>query len=258
MAHPAYIAGAIFDIDETLLDNQPEKGNPFSNLHQLARLDALRVVGATRPELGQLLEIGPQENYDSFIQSPVHTAPGAFHTLLQKRGILTDSDGVDHPLIQSLIKHKNSAYAKLVATSGRPVAGADTFVRDLAERHELDRRLAIASSATYADISTFLTTWNLADLFPDTRIISGSDVAHPKPHPEAFNRAFASLGLPEDARRAVIALEDDPRGMLSARQAGLYVCGITTRYTRQQLEQIEAKPDLIVDSYAELRDAFGV
>ncbi len=57
-------------------------------------------------------------------------------------------------------------------------------------------------------------------------------------------------------RGNVIALEDDPRGMLSARKAGLYVCGITTRYTRDQLEQTEAQPDLIVDSYAELSDIF--
>ena len=53
-----------------------------------------------------------------------------------------------------------------------------------------------------------------------------------------------------------LTYDPDPRGMLSARKAGLYVCGITTRYPREFLADIEAKPDVIADSYAEFREYF--
>lgn len=255
MKHLDRIAGAIFDVDDTLLDNQPDR-NPLSNLHQIARLDALHAVGRAHPELSQLLEVEAQENYDAFPASPVHTVQGAFYTLLKNRGIVSGDVDPNHPLIQELVRYKDAAYAKLLVTRGKPITGADTFVRDFATQYEIEHTLAIASTATLADITAFLGASGLSHLFPATRIVSGADVTHPKPHPEGFNKAFHSLGLPDDMRGHVIALEDDPRGMLSARKAGLYVCGITTRYTRDQLEQTEAQPDLIVDSYAELSDIF--
>jgi phosphoglycolate phosphatase-like HAD superfamily hydrolase len=44
--------------------------------------------------------------------------------------------------------------------------------------------------------------------------------------------------------------------MLSARKAGLYVCAITTRYSREELGRVEARPDLIADSFAQFREYF--
>lgn len=255
MKLPEHVAGAIFDVDDTLLDNQPDKNDPLSNLHQISRLEALYTIGNARPEHAQLLDVSPQENYDSFGASPVHTVQGAFFTLLKNRGIVTGDIDPRHPLVQELVSLKNIAYAKLLATSSRPVDGADSFVRDFAATHAIEQKLAIASTATREDINTFLASCQLGHLFPSSRIYSGADVAHPKPHPEVFDKAFRSLGLPSEVRKDVIAFEDDPRGMLSARKAGLYVCAITTRYTREQLATIETRPDLIVDSYAELRDA---
>lgn len=54
-------------------------------------------------------------------------------------------------------------------------------------------------------------------------IVSGSDVTHPKPHPEAYLRAAAGLGVPiADA----VAIEDSAPGLASAVAAGATVIGV--------------------------------
>lgn len=259
MKRPETITGVVYDVDDTLLNSQPDPHDHLSNLHQVSRLEALHVVAE---ELGgdyrQLLEVEAQENFDSFAASPVHTLAGAFYTLLKNRGILSGEVDAQHPVIQRLVALKDEAYGKLLLTDGRPVLGADTFVRDFSEAFDLKDKGAIASTANLRDINTFLAMHNLSDLFPDERIIDVSRVTHPKPHPEAFDKAFRSLGLHDNQRAHTIAFEDDPRGMLSARKAGLFVCAITTRYSADFLASIEAKPDYIANSYAEFRDYFGL
>lgn len=92
--------------------------------------------------------------------------------------------------------------------------------------------------------------------FPPHRIISREQFNHAKPHPEAFEVAFKTLGLPD--KTGVIAFEDDPRGVKSAVSAGLYTCAITTRFTREELEKMDTPPDLIADSYTDFRRHFGM
>ncbi len=252
------IAGAIYDVDDTLLDNNPTQ-ELFGNLHQISRLDALHKLAAEQPNIyGELLDVQPQENFDCFVSSPVHTVSGAFFTLLKNRRLLNGAVNPLHPDIMRLLELKNEAYAALLAIHGKPITGADTFVRDFAAHFAITDKNAIASTATLRDIETFLATFSLSDFFPDARIVDVGRITHPKPHPEAFDKAFLSLGLPESQRRNVAAFEDDPRGMLSARKAGLYVCAITTRYPREFLAACEAQPDFIADNYAELREHFGL
>ena len=71
--------------------------------------------------------------------------------------------------------------------------------------------------------------------------------------PEAFDKAFLTLKLPEESRSHVLAFEDNPRGVMSAKAAGLYVCCITTMYSKEQLLALDVAPDLVADSYAEFR-----
>ncbi|HSW90873.1 MAG TPA: hypothetical protein VLF64_02650, partial [Candidatus Saccharimonadales bacterium] len=82
MKRPERIAGAIYDVDDTLLVSQPTE-NPLSNLHQVARLAALHTIVDKYDYCTQLRDVGPQKNFDSFAASPVHTIFGAFHTLLK-------------------------------------------------------------------------------------------------------------------------------------------------------------------------------
>jgi beta-phosphoglucomutase-like phosphatase (HAD superfamily) len=73
-----------------------------------------------------------------------------------------------------------------------------------------------------------------------------------------FNLAFASLGLPETDRAHVCAFEDDPRGIAAARQAGLYVCAITSRYSTSELQALAVPPHAIATSYADFSTMFGL
>ena len=49
-------------------------------------------------------------------------------------------------------------------------------------------------------------------------IVCSEDVAALKPHPEAYTRALAQLGLPAEA---CLAFEDSENGVMAARAAGL-------------------------------------
>jgi len=251
------IEGAIWDVDDTLLDNQSNDGNPINNLHQRSRLSAIHTV-AKRYGIPCLSEVTPEANFASFARSPVHTVSGALWVILVEAGLRHGDLDPNDLLLREILELKHEEYAKLLAVEGKPVAGSPQFVRDLAQHYGIEDRNAVASTATLSDINVFFDMTGLKDLFPDSRIIHVDNVTYPKPHPEAFDNAFASLGLPESARSHVLAFEDDPRGIASAHDAGLVVCAITTRYSRQQLEALDAKPDFIADSFDEFREIFGL
>ncbi|MCU1473247.1 HAD family phosphatase [Amnibacterium sp.] len=54
-------------------------------------------------------------------------------------------------------------------------------------------------------------------------VVSGSDVAHPKPHPDPYQRAAAGLGVDI---RASVAIEDSAPGLASAVAAGAAAIGV--------------------------------
>ena len=54
-------------------------------------------------------------------------------------------------------------------------------------------------------------------------IVSGSDVAHQKPHPDPYHRAAAGLGIDI---RAAVAIEDSTPGLASAVAAGAAAIGV--------------------------------
>lgn len=253
------VLGTAYDVDDTLLDNQPDGEDPLSSLHQRARLEALHYV-ATHHNLPTLGTVQAQENYDSFAKADTHTVAGALWVVLREHGLRTGKLDPHDPLILEMLDIKNVAYGELLSQFGKPHAGAVEFVKDLSGHYNLHDHNAIASTATGADVRTFLGMTGLRPLFPDSHIIAVENVDpdKTKPHKQAFDKAFLSLGLPESARPHVFAFEDDPRGMLSARKAGLTVCGITTRYSREFLQQVEAQPDFIADSWAEFRDLFDL
>lgn len=130
--------------------------------------------------------------------------------------------------------------------------GAVAFVEWLAAQG-LHDRMAVASTARRIDIEIFFETCGLKRFFPDIRIIAKDGVTNLKPHPEAFDKAFLTLGLPDGARAQTLAFEDNPRGIMSAKGAGLYTCAITTIYPKKSLQALEVAPDLVADSFTEFR-----
>jgi HAD superfamily hydrolase (TIGR01509 family) len=82
--------------------------------------------------------------------------------------------------------------------------------------------LALVSNSPRAFIELALRTVEMADVFDV--VVSAHEVAAPKPDPEPYLEACRRLGVEPGLR--VIALEDSPTGVASARAAGLTVIGV--------------------------------
>jgi len=249
------VKGAIFDVDDTLLDNQP--GVPGHGLHERSRLAAVHTVGKTH-NIPVLKELTAQQNLDAFLNAPVHTGEAAVWNILVMTGV-ADSEVINpgNAVFQEIVALKNELHKDILREFGREVPGAGNFVRALVQAG-LQDKLAIASTAHRQDVDMFLGMTGLDCLFPGEHIKTKESIIHPKPHPEVFNLAFASLGLAETDKSKVCAFEDDPRGIMAAKAAGLYVCAITTRFDRKSLGELEVAPDLIADSYQEFAGYFGL
>lgn len=254
MLRYAEMQGAIFDVDDTLLNNYVL--NPTFGLHEQSRLDAAHLIGEKYGSRG-LMDFTMEQSTQAFLDAKVHTLHAAVWQMLLMAGeVATEDPELDHPLLVEIVEHKEIMHEKLLREHGLEVPGALAFVGGLAMRG-LGDKLAIASTACRRDIDIFFETRGFGQYFPDSRIISRERFSHAKPNPEAYNLAFATLSLPESARPYVPAFEDDPRGIMSAKAAGLFTCAITTRFSREELENLEVAPDLIADSYAEFDELFS-
>jgi len=249
-------AAAIFDVDCTLLDDQPP--GEEMGLHEQSRLAAARLVGKRHGITG-LENITPRQCRQAFEESKVHVVFGVVWQMLVIAGVVSDQQQVDfdHPLVKEIVDLKEELHEEILRTKGQEIEGASAFVRLLAG-NGFAGKLAIASTANRRDIDISFEITGLGEFFPDDKIISRQVFTHAKPHPEAFNLAFAALGLPETSRSKVIAFEDDPRGVMSAKAAGLYTCAITTRHKKEGLAKMAVPPDLIADSYAEFAELLGL
>lgn len=74
-------------------------------------------------------------------------------------------------------------------------------------------------------------------------LVSGDDVRHGKPHPEAYVEGAARLGL---RPQQCVAVEDTPAGIRAAHGAGARVVAVTTTHSESDL----ASADVCVDQLA--------
>lgn len=81
-------------------------------------------------------------------------------------------------------------------------------------------KLAVASSSYYDLIVKTTKAIGLYDYFD--KIVSGADVAHPKPAPDVFLKAMEELGVqPEEC----VIVEDSCNGVRAAKAAGAACLG---------------------------------
>jgi beta-phosphoglucomutase len=246
--------GVIFDIDDTLLNNLPR--DPLRRLHERSRLAAIHEIGKKRG-IKELTTVTPEENLDGWLYTKVHSLEGAIWHILEAKGLVQGDIDHKNELLLEIARRKDELHEKVLREEGEEVAGASDFVRTLAE-HGFEGRMAIASTAVRRDIDIFLDKVGLASFFPEDKIISKDKVTRLKPHPEAFELAFAALGLSPEDKARVLVFEDDPRGVTAAKAAGMYVCVITTGYDREVLAALPTPPDLIADSFDEFHNLLGL
>jgi HAD superfamily hydrolase (TIGR01509 family) len=245
----------IFDVDDTLLNNYPDGSKV--NIHEQSRLMAAHQVGK-RHAIPGLQVFTIEQCLEAFLNAKTHTLEGAAWEMLRMAGVVK-SEEIDrsHPLLLEIIELKDQLHEAVLRKEGREVPGATRFVEGLAAKG-LQGKMGIASTAYRRDVDIFLEMTQLHRFFPEPVIITRERFTNAKPHPDAFNTAFAALELPENSRKDVVAFEDDPRGIASAKAAGLYTCAITTRYDKYKLGALETPPDLVADSFAEFEAIFGL
>jgi len=113
-------------------------------------------------------------------------------------------------------------------------------VRNVVEALDaLDRTLntCVASSGSHERIRRSLGATGLLQRFGD-RIFSAEDVSRPKPWPDLFLHAAASMGVPPDA---CVVIEDSPAGVAAAVAAGMRVLGYADLVASDVLEAAGAE-----------------
>ncbi len=128
------------------------------------------------------------------------------------------------PLDRTEVRTRRRArYAELVATQ-QVMPGVLEYIHDA---RRLGLRLGVASSSSWDWVTSHLERLDLARYF-DT-LACRSDVARSKPAPDLYLLAVEALGL---APYEVIALEDSPNGIASAKAAGLFCVAVPNDLTR--------------------------
>ncbi|MBC7943618.1 NAD-dependent epimerase/dehydratase family protein [Candidatus Saccharibacteria bacterium] len=249
-----YIA-VVSDFDDTIVDN---RNTIAGGLHEISRMRALREVEKANG-INLLSHITPAMSVAAIVNAPVHVSEGAFWWLLSEVGVIEKNKpfNPEHPLIQQLTKAKSRHYKKLLTTQAREVPGAQSFFHFL-YNNGYAGKLAIASSGRREDITAFLSGHGFKDLFHDLNIVSREDVNKLKPHPESYLKAVKLMGIVESDMHKVIAFEDDPIGIMAAKKAGLTVCAVTTRFTREQFLSQPVSPDFIASDFTQYARLFGL
>ncbi|MBK5273501.1 MAG: HAD family phosphatase [Desulfuromonadales bacterium] len=142
-------------------------------------------------------------------------------------------NGLNPAQLQELIDAKAAVFQEVIRDGISAYPGVVSLIRSIREHHI---PLAISSGALRSDITPILETLGITDCFDI--IVTAEDVVKSKPDPESYTLAYARLNefrsldlLPEQ----VLAIEDTPAGISSAKGAGLRVIAVTNSYPATHL-----------------------
>ncbi|MBN1269244.1 MAG: HAD family phosphatase [Kiritimatiellae bacterium] len=195
------LAGVIFDFDGVIVDTEP--------LHYEALQRVLRRDGLGYAWEDYLAVYIGFDDRDAL-----------------REAYRTAGRAVDDATLARQVEEKAAVFESLVRERGvKPYPGVVELVQELAGK----KPVALCSGALRRDVSPILDGLGLNSAFD--AIVTADDVARSKPDPESYRRAFEGLvrAFPEKGLRPeqVLAVEDTPSGIESARQAGLRVLAVT-------------------------------
>jgi beta-phosphoglucomutase len=215
------VAGVVFDIDGTLLDNMPfhiEAFEAFTAAHDLPPLTL---------EMRHWMD--GRRNSDIF--------PRLFERALTEHEVA------------ALSLEKESAYRRLSAGRLQPLRGL-TRLLDALDAAKVP--VALATSAPRENVEHTLRELGLSRRLA---VIARSDeVAHGKPEPDVFLEAARKLGV---AAADCVAFEDAPMGVVAAGRAGMRCVAVTTSYPPETLAATEPAPEIVVTDFDALLDGPG-
>ena len=209
------LAGVVFDVDGTLLDNMPfhiEAFNVFAVNYGLPPLT-----------LERRKWMDGKRNSDIF--------PGLFDRPL------TDAE------LEAMAEEKESMYRRISTGRLQPLPGLLRLL-DLLEGSGVP--IALATSAPRANV-----VHTLRELGLSTRlaiVARSDDVPRGKPYPDVFLEAARRIGAAADC---CLAFEDAPAGIVAARDAGMATAAVSTSYPREVLASTDPAPHWVVSDFDE-------
>jgi beta-phosphoglucomutase len=190
MARPKAL---IFDMDGVLVNSEP--------LHQRDWHEVFGQFGLEVPEeaLGELQGLRGEQVID---------------WLRERHG--EAARAVD---MEALILEKRRRFIEQSIPLLEATAGIDRFLRS--QKGQVP--LGLVTSARLQIVGQVLKQFNWRNIFD--ALVGAEHVAHPKPHPEPFEKAAERFRLrPSEC----LVFEDSAVGIQSARAAGCQVCAVTT------------------------------
>lgn len=139
-----------------------------------------------------------------------------------------------------------SARTAAVLSDVKPIEGIPELL------DEMDLPYCVASNGEPEHVRLSLRVADLLDRFGD-RIFCARDVERPKPAPDLYLHAAATMGVSPSACAVV---EDTPTGVRAAVSAGMHVFGFAGSTPAKRLR--EAGAHAIVSEMAELDEHFGM
>ena len=111
------------------------------------------------------------------------------------------------------------------------IAGFETFVQDL-RQHGVKTAVVTSSNMPKME-SVFRARPDFKSLFD--AILTSEDFAESKPSPDCYLKGAERFGVSPDE---CVVLEDSINGLKSGRAAGMYVVGLTTTNTKENIESL--------------------
>lgn len=214
------LKAVIFDFDGVIVDTEP--------LHYRAFQEVLKPLGL-------------EYSWDEYLAVYIgFDDRDAFRTVFTSAGQPLGSDR-----LRELIGQKAHAFNRIIAAGVVPYPGVVELVRDVKNHAPV----ALCSGALRCDIDPILEQLFLSGVFDV--IVTADDVPASKPDPASYlltakrlAETFPSLEPPVPS--SMLAIEDTPAGIASARGAGLKVLAVTNSYPAEKLTAASS----IVDSLA--------
>ncbi|NMO18531.1 HAD family phosphatase [Pyxidicoccus fallax] len=140
---------------------------------------------------------------------------------------------LSHEEMTGLAEEKESQYRTFYRPHLKLHRGAEAFIHRL---REAGIPVAVATAAPQGNRELVLDGLGIRSLF--ARVVGAEEVTRGKPAPDIFLAAAKALGIEPSA---CLAFEDAVLGVMSARDAGMTVMGITTAAPAEQLREAGAR-----------------
>ena len=208
------IQTVIFDMDGVIIDSEPVYFKIDKEMFEELN------IAVSFEEHSTYVGTSSQNMWDAIIKK--HGIPGDPGKLMRK----------EYNLYMDYLVNANDL---------QPIYGVMELINGL---HENNFKLILASSSRMEIIDIILKKFKLSDLF--IAKVSGSELAHSKPHPEIFLRSAQLAG---SEPKECIVIEDSKNGVAAAKAAGMKCIGFLNPSSgHQNLKDA----DMVIQSFKEL------